>query len=85
MTPSVLALRSHILSLTENDINRARTRGDADGRVETALRHFAEALLYTPTIRAHEHAASGGEDQFAAALRVLYGISPTDPAAPGTH
>ncbi|PRB10010.1 glutamyl-tRNA reductase [Microbacterium sp. MYb72] len=76
VTPAVVALRSHIFSLLDTEIDRARARGDEDGRVEQALRHLAGVLLHTPTVRAHELAASGKADEFTSALASLYGIEP---------
>ncbi len=76
VTPSVVALRTHIFTLLESEIARARARGDEDGRVEQALRHLSGVLLHTPTTRAHELAAAGRADEFAAALGTLYGIAP---------
>ena len=81
VTPAVVALRSHIFSLLESEIDRARARGDEDGRVEQALRHLAAVLLHTPTTRAHELAAAGRADEFTAALGALYGIVPEADAA----
>lgn len=80
VTPSVVALRSHIFSLLDSEIDRARARGDQDGRVEQALRHLAGVLLHTPTTRAHELAAAGRADDFASALSTLYGLEPVEPA-----
>ena len=74
--PSVVALRSHIFTLLESEIDRARARGDEDGRIEQALRHLSGVLLHTPTARAHELAAAGRADEFAAAISALYGIAP---------
>lgn len=86
VTPSVVALRSHIFGLLDAEIARARARGDEDGKVEQALRHLAGVLLHTPTTRAHELAATGRADEFAAALAALYGIEPEqgDSAASAT-
>lgn len=81
VTPSVVALRTHMFSLLESEVARARARGDEDGRVEQALRHLTGVLLHTPTTRAHELAAAGRADEFAAALGALYGITPVEPAA----
>jgi glutamyl-tRNA reductase len=80
VTPSVVALRSHMFALLEAEIGRARARGDEDGKVEQALRHLTGVLLHTPTTRAHELAATGQADEFAAALATLYGIAPAEPA-----
>ncbi|MFK4762757.1 glutamyl-tRNA reductase [Microbacterium sp. ZW T5_45] len=76
VTPSVVALRSHIFSLLDSEIDRARARGDEDGKVEQALRHLAGVLLHTPTVRAHELAAAGRADEFTTALATLYGVEP---------
>lgn len=76
VTPAVVAFRSHILSLMEAEIDRARARGDEDGRVEQAMRHLAGVLTHTPTVRAHELAADGRSAEFVAALETLYGITP---------
>ncbi len=48
---------------------------------EQALRHLAGVLLHTPTARAHELAAAGRADEFAAALETLFGVAPAAPAA----
>lgn len=81
VAPSIVALRSHIFSLLDAEIGRARARGDEDGRVEQALRHLAGVLLHTPTTRAHELAAAGRADEFTAALAALYDIAPAIPAS----
>lgn len=81
VTPAVVAFRSHIFALMEAEIERARARGDEDGRVEQAMRHLAGVLTHTPTTRAHELAAGGRGAEFAAALETLYGIVPAEPAA----
>lgn len=75
VTPSVVAFRTHILSLMEAEIERARSRGDEGGKVEQAMRHLAGVLTHTPTTRAHELATQGRGDEFAAALETLYGIT----------
>src|SRR5690606_30443049 len=81
VTPAVVAFRSHIFALMEAEIERARARGDEDGRVEQAMRHLAGVLTHTPTTRAHELAADGRGAEFTAALETLYGIVPAEPAA----
>lgn len=76
VTPAVVAFRSHIFALMEAEIDRARARGDEDGRVEQAMRHLAGVLTHTPTTRAHELAADGRGADFVAALETIYGIRP---------
>ncbi|VXB56471.1 Glutamyl-tRNA reductase [Microbacterium sp. 8M] len=80
VTPAVVALRGHIFDLLEAEIERARRRGDEDGRVEQAMRHLAGVLLHTPTSRAHELAAQGRGAEFIAAVETLYGLT-AEPAA----
>lgn len=75
VTGSVVAFRSHIFALMEAEIDRARARGDEDGKVEQAMRHLAGVLTHTPTTRAHELAAEGRGNEFAAALETIYGIA----------
>lgn len=81
VTPAVVAFRSHILALMEAEIDRARARGDEDGKVERAMRHLAGVLTHTPTTRAHELAADGRGAEFTSALETLYGITVADAGA----
>jgi glutamyl-tRNA reductase len=76
VTPSVVAFRTHIFGLLEDEIDRARRRGDEQGLVEQAMRHLAGVLLHTPTVRAHELAADGRANEFTSALETLYGLTP---------
>ncbi|MGO2745728.1 glutamyl-tRNA reductase [Microbacterium sp.] len=80
VTPAVVAFRSHMFALLEREIERARDRGDADGKVEEALRHLGGVLTHAPTARAHELAADGRGDEFVAALETVYGLSVVDAA-----
>ncbi len=77
VTPSVVALRTHIFSLLDAEIDRVRAHGDENGQVEQSLRHLVGVLLHTPSVRAHELAADGRAEEFTAALETLYGITPT--------
>jgi len=74
LAPSVVALRTHVFGLLEAEIERARARGDADGRIEAALRHLAGVLLHTPSVRARELARAGEGDSFSAAVTALFGV-----------
>lgn len=71
--PAVVALREHVLGVVQQEIDRARARGD-DGRVEEALRHLTSVLLHTPSTLARRHAAAGRGEQVTEAVRTLYGI-----------
>jgi len=74
LTPSVVALRTHVFGLLETEIDRARVRGDDDGRIEAALRHLTGVLLHTPSVRAREAARAGEGDSFRSAVTALFGV-----------
>jgi glutamyl-tRNA reductase len=83
LTPSVVALRTHVFGLLEAEIERARARGDDDGRIEAALRHLTGVLLHTPSVRARELARVGEAQSFSDAVTALFGVdvSAVTPAA----
>jgi glutamyl-tRNA reductase len=74
LTPSVVALRTHVFGLLEAEIARARARGDDDGRIEAALRHLTGVLLHTPSVRARELARVGEAQSFSDAVTALFGV-----------
>jgi glutamyl-tRNA reductase len=76
VTPAVVALRTRVFGLLDDEIARARSRGDDDGRTEQALRHLVGRLLHTPTARAHELAEQGRADEFTSALAILFDVEP---------
>jgi glutamyl-tRNA reductase len=71
--PSIVALRQHVLDLVDDEIERARRRGD-DGRVEEALRHLTSVFLHTPSTLARRHAVAGRGHDVAAAIETLFGL-----------
>ena len=78
LAPAVVALRSHVFGLLESEIERVRTRGDDDGRIEAALRHLTGVLLHAPSVRARELARSGEGQEFSDAVTALFGIEVPD-------
>ncbi|MCB2412528.1 glutamyl-tRNA reductase [Demequina sp. TTPB684] len=79
--PAIVALREHVFGLLEREVARARPLpGDDEAAyaqaaaTEAALRHFAKALLHTPTVRAKELAESGQTAEYLSALSILYGL-----------
>jgi glutamyl-tRNA reductase len=72
--PAVVALRTHILSVLDAEIERAQRRGDSSAETEAALRHLASVLLHTPSVRAREVALDGRAQDFVAGLEAVYGI-----------
>ncbi|MHC5794584.1 glutamyl-tRNA reductase [Lacisediminihabitans sp. FW035] len=81
LTPSVVALRTHVFGLLEAEIDRVRARGDDDGRIEAALRHLTGVLLHTPSVRARELARAGEGESFSSAVTALFGIDVSPTAA----
>lgn len=74
VTPALVALRRHVFSLLDAEIERARGRGDSSEQTEAALRHLAGVLLHTPSVRARELARRGEAAAFAAATGALFGL-----------
>lgn len=79
--PAIVALREHVFGLLEREVARVRPGPGVDASgytqaaaTEAALRHFAKALLHTPTVRAKEMAESGQTDEYLNALSTLYGL-----------
>lgn len=82
LAPAVVALRTHVFDVLDAEIERARARGDDDGRTEKALRHMAGVLLHTPMVRSREYARAGEQQAWLEGLEAVFGIRPeTDAAA----
>lgn len=77
--PAVVAFRAHLFDLLDDEIRRARRRGDTDERTERALRHLVSRLVHEPSVRARELARTGETARFVSALEALYGIRPAAP------
>lgn len=82
VAPAVVALRRHVFDILDGEIERARNRGDDDGRTEAALRHMAGVLLHTPMVRSRELARAGEQQAWIDGLAAIFGVTPdTDAAA----
>ena len=71
--PAIVALRTHIFSLLDVEIERARKRG-ATPETEAALRHLASVLVHTPSVLAREAALDGDGQRFVDGLAAVFGI-----------
>jgi glutamyl-tRNA reductase len=80
LAPAVVALRTHVFDLLDAEIERARKRGDDDGKTEAALRHLAGVLLHTPMVRSRELARDDRHDEFVGGLDAIFGLRVTLPA-----
>jgi len=77
LAPAVVALRRHVFDIMDAEIERARSRGDDDGRAEAALRHMAGVLLHTPMVRSRELARAGEQAAWIEGLEALFGVKPS--------
>jgi len=73
VTPAVVALRSHLFDLLDDEIERSRSRGDAE-ETQRALRHLVGVILHSPSVRARELARDGRADEVFAAVETLFGL-----------
>ncbi|MEV7801432.1 glutamyl-tRNA reductase [Microbispora sp. NPDC088329] len=86
VTPTVVALRSKAAGVVEAEMGRLLSRlPDIDMRVRDeftqTVRRVVDKLLHEPTVRVKRLAASPGGDQYAEALRELFGLDPKAPEA----
>jgi glutamyl-tRNA reductase len=72
--PAIVALRKHVDSVLQAELERVRARG-GDDATQAALRHLAGVLLHLPSVRARELAAEGRLEEFEAALATVFGLS----------
>jgi glutamyl-tRNA reductase len=82
VTPAVVAYRSHVFDLVEQELDRLRRRGESSEAAERALRHLASVLVHAPSARARDLAAAGQPDRFVDALEAMFGIRVEQPAGP---
>lgn len=83
VTPAVVAFRTHVFTLVDDELERLRRRGESSEAAERALRHLAGVLVHTPSSRARELAAAGEGATFVAALETLYGLGLDVPTESG--
>ncbi|GAA0362329.1 glutamyl-tRNA reductase [Microbispora corallina] len=86
VTPTVIALRSKAAGVVEAEMGRLMSRlPELDGRmrdeITQTVRRVVDKLLHEPTVRVKRLAAAPGGDQYAEALRELFGLDPKAPDA----
>ncbi|MDQ0820254.1 glutamyl-tRNA reductase [Arthrobacter sp. V4I6] len=75
---AVVALRRHIhrvLDLEMERVSKQHGCGASADEVNFALRRLVRRLLYLPAVRARELATEGRQDEYAAALDALFGLT----------
>jgi glutamyl-tRNA reductase len=81
VAPTVTAVRARANQVIEGELSRLDGRlpgldSDVRSEVADAVRRAVEKVLHTPTVRVKELAATPGGDQYASALRELFGLDP---------
>lgn len=71
---AVVALRTHVLAVLEDELDRARRRGSWTPESEADMRHFVGVLLHAPSKRARELARDGDGSSFPAGLSAVFGL-----------
>jgi glutamyl-tRNA reductase len=84
MDPIVTALRSHINERIEHELRSIQGGiGEfQDINLEKAGRRIANAILHTPSVRAKELAVHGQQDEYLAAVNLLFGLEVHHRGAP---
>lgn len=80
---AIVALRTHTMNVLDSELEKVRKQHGctaASEEVEFALRRMVKQLLHIPTVRARDFAAAGRQDEYEAALEVLYGIEVSIPS-----
>jgi glutamyl-tRNA reductase len=86
VAPTVAALRGKADDVVARELRRLDTRRpDLDPRVraelEAVVRRVVDKLLHSPTVRVKQLAGSADGDAYATALRELFDLDPSAPAA----
>jgi len=81
VAPTVTALRARANQVIDGELARLDGRlpgleSQVRAEVADAVRRAVEKVLHAPTVRVKELAATPGGDQYAAALRELFGLDP---------
>ncbi|HBJ73201.1 MAG TPA: glutamyl-tRNA reductase [Actinobacteria bacterium] len=73
---AVVAMRTHVMSIINEELERIRTRVDAETAEEVAraLHRVSNSILHTPSIRAQELARTGEFADYQKAIHTLFGI-----------
>ena len=69
-------MRSHVMSIISEEIERIRRRVDPDTAEEVAksLNRVSNVILHTPSVRAQELARTGDFAEYTRAVHTLFGI-----------
>ena len=73
---AVVAMRSHVMGIINEELERIRARVDDETAEEVArsLNRVSNAILHTPSVRAQELARTGNVAEYRKAIHTLFGI-----------
>lgn len=79
---AIVAMRSHVMSIISEEIERIQRRVDPETAEEVAkaLNRVSNAILHTPSVRAQELARTGDFAEYSRAVHTLFGIDVESPA-----
>lgn len=76
-TDAIVTLRSHTMSVLEEEMQRVRDRHGctaAAEEVQLSMRRMVRQMLHEPTVRARQAAANGTLEEYEAALETVFGL-----------
>lgn len=75
--PLVRALRSHVQSAVDEEVERVRERhGETEAAlVAKSLQVVTKSIFHQPTINAKSHAINGELDEYQRAIQILFGLN----------
>jgi len=78
---AIVAMRSHVMAIISEEIERIRRRVDPETAEEVAksLNRVSNAILHTPSVRAQELARTGDFAEYSRAVHTLFGIDVESP------
>ena len=85
--PMIAALRAHVGTWVNEEVDRVRRKSGDETAEEVArsLSRVTNALLHTPSINAKELAKTGNHDDYIKAVRTLFGIDLNQMATRGEN
>lgn len=76
--PAIILMRAHVEHLIDNEIERVRSRSgnEVADEVSRSLHRVTNALLHTPSVRAHSLTRTENQEEYRQAIQLLFGIEP---------
>lgn len=74
--PAITLMRAHVEQLIESEVERVRSRSGSEAaeEVSLSLHRVTNALLHTPSVRAHSLTRTENQEEYRRAIQLLFGI-----------